>query len=240
MITAIEGFLAGAAHVLTGPDHLVGVAPLAVDRSARVRPALVGASWGLGHGIGVACLGVLAQTVMTVADVEVASGWAERLVGLVLVVLGAVAIRKGRTLVVHEHVHEHDGSRHVHLHVHERGELDAEHSGAEDAAAVHPRVGAAPGHRHHHTAFGIGVVHGLAGAGHFWAVLPSAAMRPADAAVYIGAYLVTTLLTMAAFGALLGRFADRMGPRVLPRILTGVGAITVGVGVAWFAMTVAG
>jgi len=36
MITVLEGLMAGTAHVFAGPDHLVGVAPLAVDRP---RPA---------------------------------------------------------------------------------------------------------------------------------------------------------------------------------------------------------
>ncbi|MCA9002808.1 MAG: hypothetical protein KDB61_12850, partial [Planctomycetes bacterium] len=119
MLLAIEGLLAGAAHVLSGPDHLVGVAPLAVERDPAKKPWLVGLSWGLGHGLGVALLGILGQTLMTTADVEVASQWAERLVGLVLILLGANAIRRARALVLHEHVHSHDGHAHRHLHVHE-------------------------------------------------------------------------------------------------------------------------
>ena len=84
----VQGVLAGAAHVLTGPDHLAGVAPLTVGQPRRIRPSMIGARWGLGHGIGVAGVGVLGQTVLTLAAVEVASGWAERLVGVVLIVMG--------------------------------------------------------------------------------------------------------------------------------------------------------
>lgn len=220
MIIVIEGILAGIAHVVTGPDHLVGVAPLAVDRPDRVRPAIVGATWGLGHGLGVAVLGVLGQTLLSAADVEIASVWAERLVGLVLIVLGLVAIKRARAVVIHEHVHRHGGDEHVHLHVHDHTEAD------------HSKPGS---HRHRHAAFGIGVVHGLAGAGHFWAVLPSLAMGRAEAATYIAGYIGASIAIMTAFGAVLGRAASTLGLNWLPRFLTAVGAVTVAIGLFWTA-----
>ncbi|MEM7306597.1 MAG: hydantoin utilization protein A [Planctomycetota bacterium] len=225
MTIAIQGLLAGAAHVLSGPDHLVGVAPLAVDRRRRIRPAVVGATWGLGHGLGVALLGLLGQTLLSAADVSVASGWAERLVGVVLIVLGINAVRRARTLVVHEHRHGHDGQDHVHLHVHT-------HEGEHAAHAVHAEAGV---HRHNHAAFGMGLVHGLAGAGHFWAALPSLAMEPAEAAVYIGSYVAASLALMTAFGAVLGWCARSVGVAWLPRLLTVVGVLTVAIGAWWLA-----
>lgn len=222
MFIAIEGILAGIGHVITGPDHLVGVAPLAVDRSRRIRPAVVGATWGLGHGLGVAILGVLGQTLLSAADVEIASIWAERLVGLILIVMGLVAIKRARSVVIHEHVHRHDGDEHVHLHVHRHGEHGA--GSAKD-----------PAHGHRHAAFGIGVVHGLAGAGHFWAVLPSLAMGREEAAVYIASYIAASLVIMTAFGAVLGRVASSMGLGWLPRFLTCIGAMTAAIGAFWAA-----
>ena len=230
MIVALEGLLAGAAHVLTGPDHLVGVAPLAVDRRATIRPALVGATWGLGHGLGVAALGALGQSLLSIGQVEVASVWAERLVGLVLIVLGVQAIAKAKGLVVHQHVHEHDGEPHVHLHVHDHG--DDPHHVHEHAVAADATHCATP-HRHHHAAFGIGVVHGLAGAGHFWAVLPSLAMPAPTAALYIGSYLAATMVAMTLFGWAVGRFAAAFAAERLPAMLRAVGGITVAIGVFW-------
>ena len=223
MIVAAQGILAGMAHVISGPDHLVGVAPLAIGRRERLRPALVGATWGLGHGLGVAILGVLGQTLLSSADVDVASGWAERLVGAVLIVLGLVTVRRARTLVVHEHRHAHDGEDHVHLHMHagEKASHGDDHT---------------PGHGHGHTAFGVGLVHGLAGAGHFWAALPSLAMQPADAAVYIAGYIGASLGLMTAFGALLGWFSRTIGVAWVPRFLTTVGVLTVVVGAWWLVL----
>lgn len=240
MTVIVQGLLAGAAHVLTGPDHLAGVAPLAVDRTRRIRPSVVGAVWGLGHGLGVALLGVLGQTVLTLGQVEVASVWAERLVGLVLMAIGALAIRRARRIVVHEHVHVHadepGGEPHAHLHVH----------GVHDRAAQEPHGadgreagagGDVPRHGHRHAAFGVGVVHGLAGAGHFWAVLPSLAMGPRDAAIYIGSYLAVSVLVMALFGAALGRLVTAFGTRAVPRLMTVVGVLSIAIGAGWLLQT---
>ena len=194
---------------------------------SRIKPAVVGATWGLGHGLGVALLGVLGQTLLSMAQVEVASVWAERLVGLVLIVLGVVAIRRGRTIQLHEHTHEHDGEAHTHLHMHEH---EGRHgSDQTDASKGH----GVEGHRHGQAAFGIGVVHGLAGAGHFWAVLPSLAMQPAEAAIYIGGYLGASVAAMVLFGWILGLTAERIGVRWVPNFIAGVGALTIAIGVWW-------
>ena len=44
MIVALTGIVAGIVHVLTGPDHLAAVAPLAVRRPKRAW--LPGVRWG--------------------------------------------------------------------------------------------------------------------------------------------------------------------------------------------------
>ena len=224
MILALEGLLAGAAHVLSGPDHLVGVAPLAVERNRSVRPWVVGLNWGIGHGLGVALLGVLGQTLLSTADVEVASFWAERLVGFVLIVLGVNAMRRARGLVIHEHVHTHDGDTHGHLHVHEHS--DESHS-----------TGKTSSHGHRHAALGIGLIHGLAGAGHFWVVLPSLAMGPAQAAVFIASYIGASVIAMALFGGVMGKLSRSVGTKGLRKLFTSIGAITVAVGAVWLAVT---
>jgi ABC-type nickel/cobalt efflux system permease component RcnA len=229
MIVIFEGMIAGAAHVLSGPDHLAGVAPLAVGRKASLRPAMIGAWWGLGHGIAVAVLGFLGQTLLQVAQVEVASHWAERLVGLVLILIGAVAIRRARGVTVHEHVHAHgEGGEHVHLHVHDEG-----HSHGEPDR----HDGEAPPHRHHHAALGVGLVHGFAGAGHFWVVLPSLAMGPSQAALYIGSYLVASVLIMMAFGAAIGRLVAAVGEKAVPKLMTVIGLASILIGCLWLLLT---
>ena len=82
MIAAITGLAAGFAHVLTGPDHLAAVAPLAVRRPARAW--LPGIRWGVGHSAGVALVGLLSLWLRDLIPVDLISSWGERFVGLML------------------------------------------------------------------------------------------------------------------------------------------------------------
>ncbi|MDF1839737.1 MAG: hydantoin utilization protein A, partial [Planctomycetota bacterium] len=127
-------------------------------------------------------------------------------------------------LVLHEHVHTHDGDTHRHLHVHEHS--DASH-----------KPGGTSSHGHRHAALGIGLVHGLAGAGHFWVVLPSLAMGPGEAAIFIASYIGASVVAMAFFGGVMGQLAHRVGSKGLRTLFTSVGVITVAVGAAWLALT---
>lgn len=87
------GLLAGAHHAWSGPDHLAGVAPL-VSASAR-KPWRVGLHWGLGHTSGA----LLAAGVALLLREELPglesmlSAWSERIVGIVLCVIGALGLR---------------------------------------------------------------------------------------------------------------------------------------------------
>ena len=55
---ALAGLTAGLIHVLSGPDHLAAVAPLANDRSRAWRTGFL---WGLGHSGGVFAVALLAS-----------------------------------------------------------------------------------------------------------------------------------------------------------------------------------
>jgi hypothetical protein len=81
-----SGILAGLLHVLSGPDHLAAVLPLAARSPQHGRA--VGAVWGLGHGGGMLAWLALAWAFQRVLPIELISGAAELLVGLSLVALG--------------------------------------------------------------------------------------------------------------------------------------------------------
>ena len=53
----IFGFFAASLHVLSGPDHLAAIAPLALH--VRFRTWMVGMLWGAGHLIGMLVIGTL-------------------------------------------------------------------------------------------------------------------------------------------------------------------------------------
>ena len=91
MTLALAGLVAGAVHVLSGPDHLAAIAPYAVADKAR--SWRTGVRWGLGHSAGVLGVGLLVLLTRQALPVEALSARSELGVGLVLVGIGIWGIR---------------------------------------------------------------------------------------------------------------------------------------------------
>ena len=197
MLVVFSGLLAGLVHVLTGPDHLAAVAPLAVK--AHRGALLSGLRWGLGHSAGVGFVGLLALAFRGTLPLEWLRNWGEQLVGVLLVGLGFWALRKASQVQIHTHAHEHGGEAHDHVHFHDHGHR-------------HPVPPTSPSnseHRHAHAAFGIGTLHGLAGSSHFLGVLPALGfVRWTDSLSYLGAFGFGTIIAMSGFAAVLGQLAQ--------------------------------
>jgi len=223
----VAGLSAGAIHVLAGPDHLAAVAPLAADREER--PWKAGFLWGLGHAGGVLVVGLAALLLREVLPLERLSGWSERLVGLVLVAIGVWGIRQATRQRVHVHEHQHDGRSHAHVHVHHRAaNHEAPHAHGAPAAHLHVQTKAA---------FGVGILHGLAGSAHFLGILPALAFTARSSAVaYVAAFGLGTVAAMTVFAALIGWVAKRFsrsGARLYRGLLFLFGVAAIVVGVAW-------
>lgn len=107
MLVVITGLIAGLAHVVSGPDHLAAVAPLAVREHRR--SWRTGLRWGMGHSAGVGLVALMLFAIRESLPVEAISAWSERLVGVMLIGVGIWALRRGLKVEVHAHRHEHDG-----------------------------------------------------------------------------------------------------------------------------------
>jgi len=218
MIAVITGFLAGMIHVWSGPDHLAAIGPLAArNPSGAWRP---GARWGLGHSAGVIVVGLLSLWFRDLLPVNLLSTWGERLVGVMLFGIGIWTLRKA--FMVHAHEHEHEGDRHLHLHVH-------------GGNVAHEKLDA---HQHHtHAAFGIGLLHGVAGSSHFIGVLPVLAFPTrAQAVSYLLAFGLGTIGSMAMFSWLMGQLASRCslaGTTLYRGLMSICAAVALAVGCFW-------
>ena len=189
MLTILTGALAGFFHVLSGPDHLAAVAPIAV--ADRERGWFAGWTWGIGHASGVVVVAVVAVLLRNVMPpIEAISAWSERLVGGALIAIGLWALR--RSMRMRPKVHVHGVIRHDHVHV-QAGPRWVRHLG------------------HAHASFCLGVLHGVAGSSHFFGVLPALALPSLTASLlYIGAFGVGTVLAMTAFAAAVGSGSLRL------------------------------
>jgi sulfite exporter TauE/SafE len=178
------GLVAGLIHVLSGPDHLAAIAPLATRNPHRSWNS--GLRWGLGHSAGVVAVGLLSLLVRGWIPVDLISRFSDRIVGLMLIGIGVWALRSA--LKVHTHKHTHDNVEHEHFHMH----------------------AATSGHVHTHAAFGIGALHGLAGSSHFLGVLPAMALPSTALSVaYLLSFGLGTVCAMVAFSHAVGVIAKR-------------------------------
>ena len=210
----MTGALAGLFHVLSGPDHLTAVAPLALED--RRRGWLAGWTWGIGHTSGVvvvAVLGVLLRD--TLPPVDMLSAWSERLVGGALIGIGLWGLRRSARIGPARHAH---------------GPLSHQHLLVQSGPRWMRRLG------HAHTAFYLGVLHGVAGSSHFFGVLPALALPTRGAAIaYILSFGVGTVIAMTAFAAVVGSASSRWthDGRLHRVMMTAAAVLAIVVGGVW-------
>lgn len=193
IIAWLTGCAAGLLHVISGPDHLGAVAPLALV--SRKNAWLEGLRWGCGHSLGVVLIGAAALLFRSIFPLTLVSAGGERLVGVLLIGVGVWTWFQARKITIHCHSHEHDGVVHDHVHLH----------------ISNPRKSA---HRHFHAALGIGTLHGIAGSSHLIGVLPTLAFPTwLQSAAYLAGFCGGTMVAMSGFASGLGWIAQRFSAR---------------------------
>lgn len=201
-LVLLAAALLGVRHA-TDPDHLAAVAALVgaghdtVRRDAR----MLGFAWGLGHAVSLVALGIPIVLFSRTLPAHTLRA-AELAVGAIVMLLSARVLVHWRRGYWHLHAHAHDGGLpHVHLHAHETG--SARHAHRHPAPPVRTPVGA----------FGVGLVHGVAGSAGIAVVL----LASVDArALAVGALIIFagfTALCMTLISEGLGRAVTRAAQR---------------------------
>jgi len=219
MISTIAGFAAGSIHVFAGPDHLAAVSPLAIEQKQSA--GSLGLRWGLGHTSGVCLLGFFALLFREMFSLNAISGYSEKLVGVILIFIGLWGIKKAVTKKIHAHTHDHNNIEHTHFHFH---------------ANVHKKE-IEKTHNHFHAAFGVGIMHGLAGTSHIFGILPALAFASqTDAVLYLISFGVGTILSMVIFSTFLGFISQKIelrGTEIYKKMLIGFSTASLVIGVYW-------
>jgi cytochrome c biogenesis protein CcdA len=160
---------AGFTHAFEA-DHLLAVSSIVSQRSSMRSSMKDGAFWGFGHAATILFVGVL----MILFKAGISAGmfhYFEAVVGVMLIALAVYRLVKffrAKKIVIHTHGHDHHSAQHKHLHVH---------------------FGSADKHQHPHSlAFGVGLVHGLAGSGALILVVMSQIKGPADGLLYLAIF----------------------------------------------------
>ncbi len=225
------GILAAMLHVITGPDHLAAVSPLAIETKRKAWK--VGLLWGIGHVAGMMAIGILVYLFREIIPFENISAYSEKLVGIVLIGLGIWTLLKiFREEHQHKHPHYHEAQTTPYIHVHSH---DHQH---------------ATGHQHTHTrpqkknltmALLIGFIHGIAGIAHFLLLLPVLGFESnLQSAQYIIGFGVGTVLAMSLYALVLGKIATKLQEGHNQNFATGIrlvaGMVAVIIGLYWMAI----
>ncbi|MBI5363888.1 MAG: hypothetical protein HZA53_11965, partial [Planctomycetes bacterium] len=175
----------------------------------------VGVAWGVGHAAG-ALLGAALVLALraTLPGVEGAlPALSERAVGVVLCGVGALGLHAALRTRVHIHPHAHEGLEHAHAHLHLFGRDHA---------------------RHPHAAFAIGLLHGVAGLSHLFAVLPALALPGTLLpATYLAGYGFACLAAVTGVAAAIGWTTPSSSPRRARAAVLAASAASLAIGVLW-------
>ncbi|KAL5711698.1 hypothetical protein ACHQM5_013954 [Ranunculus cassubicifolius] len=213
--SAWTGFFAGCLHTLSGPDHLAALAPLSIGRTP-LESAAVGALWGCGHDAGQVIFGLLFLLLKDRLHIEIIRTWGTRVVGLTLLVIGAMGIKEASEVP----------APCVAL---ENGECDVRvlENLENPPAGGKKKIGFAT--------FATGIIHGLQPDA-LMMVLPALALpsRLAGAA-FLGMFLVGTVFAMGSYTVFIGSCSqalkDRV-PKITEKLTWASSLIAIGLGFA--------
>ncbi len=229
-IPLVAGTLASLLHVISGPDHLAAVTPLAIVSKRKAWK--IGLLWGLGHLIGMLLIGVLFLFLKDLIPVEVISKHSEQLVAYVLIGVGGWALfRLFKESNNHNHAHIHaENGEFVHSHSF-KGDLK-EHNHADDVRQKQSLF----------SAFSIGFLHGLAGVAHFLLLLPALGFESQfESVMYIIGFAIGTVLAMTIYAFILGQIAFISKRQNNDIFFKGIrllgGAFAIIIGVYWLSLT---
>mgnify|MGYP003672025707 CR=1 FL=1 len=227
MITTLfSAILASILHVISGPDHLAAVTPLAI--SSQRKGWKIGLVWGLGHILGMLLIGVLFLLFKEVIPIESISAYSEQLVAIVLIVVGLWAFyRIFNEKKKHTQPHTHtDGETHIHTYQNNAKEHTHKKEIKQNVLS----------------SFGIGFIHGLAGVAHFILLLPVLAFETKfEGLQYILGFAIGTILAMTIYALILGNIARYTRNANDPLFFKGIrfagGLFAVVIGIYWLYLT---
>ena len=210
-VVIFTGLVAGFVHVVSGADHLVAMAPAAINNPQKALKNSF--SWSLGHSSGVLLLAFLAIFIKDITPLNKFSNIAEFLVGISLLIVGVFAVKNSFQLSIHSHSHKHEnGIAHRHFHFHVKEQKNNKHS---------------------HALTGLGLLHGIAGGSHFLAVLPALALPLTSACLYLISYLIGSLISMNLFTFFISFTTFKASQKFIKRLIAVAGGLSFSLGLFW-------
>jgi ABC-type nickel/cobalt efflux system permease component RcnA len=238
---ALLGLILGMRHA-TDTDHVIAVTTIVSAERRMSAATRIGIAWGLGHSLTVFLVGGAIILFKLTISARISMGM-EFAVAVVLILLGLSTLARSSSafrwllgigpkeheLLAHTHSHEHDGMRHLHPHAHASGDehLHADHLQSVEKHAKRFASGS------HERAFGVGLVHGLAGSAAIALLVLTAIPGPMLGLAYLVIFGIGTVIGMAiittAIGLPMTLTAARLGG-LNRTLLVGAGLLSLGFG----------
>lgn len=191
MIGLLITVYAGLEHAFEA-DHLLAVNNLVTNRS-KIKDALKdGIFWGVGHTSTIFIVGII-MIGFKISISENIFSYLEAIVGLMLIILGTFRLFK----LLHKKRHSHT-YYHSHQHTHSNG-VTHTHRHAHTYFHSHPIATFQHQHsdsKNYKTAFGVGLVHGLAGSGSLVILVISQMKTPLEGLLYILIFGIGSIVGM--------------------------------------------
>ncbi len=212
----LVGLLLGMRHALE-PDHIASVATISSEAHSIREGMMHGAVWGIGHTLTLFLFGGAVLLLGGLVPEQLA-GLLELAVGIMLVALGADAVRRVVRGKIHVHGHRHgDGHGHIHLHSHQHSD----------------------GHQHTHPgsfplrALGVGLMHGLAGSAALVLLAVASAPSVKSGLLYILVFGIGSIVGMGVITAGIAlplRLSSKRFATLHRQIRAGLGVVTILIG----------
>lgn len=187
LFVLLFGFGLGLKHAIEA-DHVAAVSTIVAERKSVLSSALVGGFWGVGHTLTLLAVGIFLM-IFRVTIPESLEAKLEGIVGIMLIVLGANALRKLFSKEnTHLHSHKHGDKTHLHVHSHD----DEVESESHHILKRSPR------------SVVIGMVHGLAGSAALMLFIVPTFESPAIALFYIVIFGIGSIVGMMLMSVLVG------------------------------------
>ncbi len=172
------GLLLGVQHSFEA-DHVAAVSTLVGKGGGLRRAVWAGAVWGFGHTFAI----VVVSTTVLLFKLTIPENLArlfEALVGLMLIYLGFMLVKRIVVDKIHIHKHAHGEVEHVHFHSHRSDS----------------------GHQHLHRPLLIGMLHGLAGSGGLVVLIGTSMTSILQGVLFTAVFGLGSVLGMIAAGTL--------------------------------------
>lgn len=213
LLSLFTGIFAGIVHVLSGPDHLAAISPLTLQKQNRYWHC--GFAWGIGHAGGIWVITVPVFLFQDFLPLGPLSSWSERLVGVVLILLGVSGVRQ----VLHSRKNS-PAPNDI------RKQTQHRHRGFRKALT---------------TPVSIGLIHGMAGSAHLLGILPALVLPTFAATIaYLIGFSAGGIAAMSMFSWAVGNLSERLaGDNTISWrwLRLGFSSLAMIVGVAWITVS---